>query len=172
MQIRGPTASSLLDHLIGAAECLRRFALPSIADEIISSQRRHRIRVTPRSVRRPNLQLRNTLCSEPSAVRPNRNASDAAFLLMPMPRGRAWQGAASLPAKSNSSNRGFAGVPVAAHFARAGPVFVYLLAPHLRSGIFHDLYSGISRGPDLLLHGPDLCLGILYRLCLGILFGP
>jgi hypothetical protein len=49
-----------------------RFALPSIADEIISSQRRHRIRVTPRSVRRPNLQLRNTLCSEPSAVRPNR----------------------------------------------------------------------------------------------------
>ena len=42
-----------------------------------------------------------------------------------------------------------------------------LLAPHLRSGIFHD-----SRGPDLLLHGPDLCLGILYRLCLGILFGP
>src|SRR6266700_7435567 len=82
MQIRGPTASSLLDHLLGAAECLRRFALPSIADEIISSQRRHRIRVTPRSVRRPNLQLRNTLCSEPSAVRPNRNASDAAFLLM------------------------------------------------------------------------------------------
>ncbi len=47
-----------------------------------------------------------------------------------------------------------------------------LLAPHLRSGIFHDLCSGISRGPDLLLHGPDLCLGILYRLCLGILFGP
>ena len=47
-----------------------------------------------------------------------------------------------------------------------------LLAPHLRSGIFHDPCSGISRGPDLLLHGPDLCLGILYRLCLGILFGP
>ena len=42
-----------------------------------------------------------------------------------------------------------------------------LLAPHLRSGIFRDFCSGISRGPDLctrilhrpglLLHGPDLC---------------
>ena len=42
-----------------------------------------------------------------------------------------------------------------------------LLAPHLRSGIFHDLCSGSSRGPDLstrilhrpdlLLHGSDLC---------------
>ena len=54
-----------------------------------------------------------------------------------------------------------------------------LLAPHLRSGIFHDPCSGISRGPDLctrILHRPDLllhglCLGIFYRLCLGILFG-
>jgi hypothetical protein len=42
-----------------------------------------------------------------------------------------------------------------------------LLAPHLRSGVFHDLCSGSSRGPDLcprilhrpdlLLHGSDLC---------------
>jgi hypothetical protein len=42
-----------------------------------------------------------------------------------------------------------------------------LLAPHLRSGILHDLCSGISRGPDLctriyrrpglLSHRPDMC---------------
>jgi hypothetical protein len=46
-------------------------------------------------------------------------------------------------------------------------LYPILLAPHLRSGIFHDLCSGSSRGPDLctrilhrpdlLLHGSDLC---------------
>src|ERR1700675_3203882 len=37
----------------------------------------------------------------------------------------AWQGAASLPAKSNCAHRGFAGATVAGHFARAGPALVY-----------------------------------------------
>jgi hypothetical protein len=37
----------------------------------------------------------------------------------------AWQGAASLPAKSNCAHRGFAGATVAGHFARAAPVLVY-----------------------------------------------
>src|SRR5947208_13273080 len=63
-----------------------------------------------------------------------------------------------------------------------GPVLgsCILLATHVCSGFFHDLCSGIFRGPDLctrmpdmsvLLHGPDLCSGILHDLCLGILYG-
>jgi hypothetical protein len=68
-----------------------------------------------------------------------------------------------------------------------------LRAPHLCSGILHNLCSGVLHGPDLctrilhgpdlctrisnrpdmslLLHGPDLCSGILHDLCLGILYG-
>jgi hypothetical protein len=61
------------------------------------------------------------------------------------------------------------------------PCLYILLAPHLCSGIFHDLCSGIFHGPDLcprilhrldlsvLLHGPDLCSGILHSRCLGVL---
>ena len=66
----------------------------------------------------------------------------------------AWQGAASLPAKSNCAHRGLAGATLAGHFARAAPVLVYFG----RGGPVH-----FARAAPALGHFSRLLLGHFAR---------